>query len=178
MRAGKSQWLFHQLTQYADLKRAVLYVGHLDDIRTDVAMVDHHLTTHSSGGIALSPLITQQRVSHLGSLTVSEYEVIGIDEAQFFPDLLSLVPEWLRQGKRLYVGGLDGDYEMKPIGSVLPLIPYATTVTKLTAFCTLCLPERYEPAPYTKRLIAVSEQIYIGGDNIYVSVCGFHHRSS
>ena len=130
MRAGKTQWLFHHLTQCADLNRTVLYIGYASDNRTDVNSCNHGITTHSSGGVILSPAITRVKTSYLNELDVIKYDVIGIDEAQFYSDLIPSVTKWLHQGKRIYVAGLDGDYEMKPIGSVLSLIPLATMVTK------------------------------------------------
>lgn len=181
MRAGKTQWLFHHLTQCADLNRTVLYIGYASDNRTDVNSCNHGITTHSSGGVILSPAITRVKTSYLNELDVIKYDVIGIDEAQFYSDLIPSVTKWLHQGKRIYVAGLDGDYEMKPIGSVLSLIPLATMVTKLTAYCTYCLAPNvamaFTPAPYTRRIISVDSQIYIGGDDAYVSVCGDHHCS-
>ena len=59
--------------------------------------------------------------------------VIGIDEAQFFPDLRTFVLRAEVDHKILILAGLDGDSERRPFGQILDCIPLCDTVTKLTA---------------------------------------------
>jgi thymidine kinase len=83
----------------------------------------------------------------LTSIDISTADIISINEAQFFPDLIHFVEEALRQKKKVYVYGLDGDFQQKPFGQILLLIPFADSYTKLYAQC-MC----GKPAAFTKRL--------------------------
>jgi len=65
-------------------------------------------------------------------------KVIFIDEGHLFPDLKEFVELLLKDGKRVYVCGLDGDVERKKIGNILDIIPMCDKVSKLTSFCQIC----------------------------------------
>ncbi len=60
---------------------------------------------------------------------MTEYDVIGIDEGQFYPDLVPCVNEWVDMGKIVVVAALDGDFRRDPIGDVLKLVPKAVRTT-------------------------------------------------
>ena len=64
-----------------------------------------------------------------------EFEIIGIDEGQFFENLVPFCEEMANTGKCVIVAALDGTFERKPFGSVLELIPLSESVTKLDAVC-------------------------------------------
>lgn len=98
---------------------------------------------------------------------VQDYDCIGIDEGQFFPDLVQWVEEMANAGKHIIVAALDGTFQRKPFGDVLDLIPMAEAVTKLTAVCMQC----HQPASFSKRLGDETEVEVIGGAEKYISVC-------
>ena len=81
---------------------------------------------------------------------MSTSNVIFIDEGHLFPDLKEFVNLLLKDGKRVYVCGLDGDFERKKIGNILDLIPMCDKVSKLTSFCQIC--KDGTPGIFTKRL--------------------------
>jgi thymidine kinase len=95
-------------------------------------------------------------------------DVILINEGQFFPDLEEFVKQMLSCNKRIYVCGLDGDFERKKFGQILDLIPLCDKVTKLTSLCHLC--KNGTPGIFSKRLSLETEQTVVGSDN-YISVC-------
>nr|XP_048307830.1 thymidine kinase, cytosolic isoform X5 [Myodes glareolus] len=93
--------------------------------------------------------------------------VIGIDEGQFFPDIVEFC-EWMANaGKTVIVAALDGTFQRKAFGNILNLVPLAESVVKLTAVCMECFRE----AAYTKRLGMEKEVEVIGGADKYHSVC-------
>ena len=95
-----------------------------------------------------------------------------INEGQFFSDLYNAVCLLVNQHHKIvYIGGLDGDYQMKKFGQMIDLIPLADEVEKLRAICTQCK----KPAAFTKRLSKETEQKVIGCDN-YIPVCRNCHR--
>ena len=97
----------------------------------------------------------------------ADHDVIGIDEGQFFPDLVDFCDEMANAGKIVIVAALDGDFRRKPFGSVLELVPLAESVTKLTAVCTSC----FGTASFSKRIVNDTAVECIGGADKYIAVC-------
>uniref|UniRef100_A0A9L0JV09 Thymidine kinase n=1 Tax=Equus asinus TaxID=9793 RepID=A0A9L0JV09_EQUAS len=93
--------------------------------------------------------------------------VIGIDEGQFFPDIVEFSEAMANAGKTVIVAALDGTFQRKAFGAILNLVPLAESVVKLTAVCMECFRE----AAYTKRLGTEKEVEVIGGADKYHSVC-------
>jgi thymidine kinase len=95
-------------------------------------------------------------------------DVVLINEGQFFPDLEKFVKLLLVFGKKIYVCGLDGDFERKKFGQILDLIPLCDKVTKLSSLCSLC--KNGTPGIFSKRISSEKEQTIVGFDN-YIPVC-------
>jgi len=95
-------------------------------------------------------------------------EVILINEGQFFSDLYEVVIDMLKNKKKVYICGLDGDFERKKFGSIIDLLPHCDKVTKLTSLCSLCKDGTH--AIFTMRLTEEKEQTVVGADN-YIPVC-------
>ncbi len=64
---------------------------------------------------------------------VMNSEAIFINEAQFFPDLFDFVLGFL--DKKIYIYGLDGDFQQNKMGQILDLIPHCDSVVKLKSRC-------------------------------------------
>jgi len=100
-------------------------------------------------------------------------EVVGIDEAQFFDDVLPSVCGHLANlGKRVIVAGLDMDYRGKPFGPMPELLAVAEEVHKIHAICTSC----GSPAAYTQRLIESDELVVVGATGAYEARCRRCHE--
>lgn len=95
-------------------------------------------------------------------------DVILINEGQFFPDLYETVIDMLNNDKKIYICGLDGDFERKKFGSIIDLIPYCDKVRKLTSLCSLC--KNGTQAIFSMRLTNETEQTLVGSNN-YIPVC-------
>jgi thymidine kinase len=101
-------------------------------------------------------------------LEIAKSDVILINEGQFFPDLYDVVIDMLKYNKKVYVCGLDGDFERKKFGTILDLIPLCDKVTKLTSLCSQC--KNGTPGIFSMRLTNELEQTVVGSDN-YIPVC-------
>lgn len=146
--------------------RAVVVVPDLD------TRVTTHLYTHSQGTNTGVPV---QRVgaTALTHLDTADVDVIGVDEAQFFADLVPAVRAFLAAGKVVWVAGLSGDYLQRPMGDLLALIPLADNVLYLRALCLLC--RDGTKASFTKRLDGANHAVVdIGAADKYVAVCRRH----
>ena len=95
-------------------------------------------------------------------------DVIIINEGQFFEDLLPAINHMLQHNKKIYVGGLDGDFERKKFGQILDLIPLCDKVTKMTSLCGIC--KNGTAGIFSKRITKEKEQTVVGSDN-YIPVC-------
>jgi thymidine kinase len=186
MFSGKTTRLNYELTRFADKGLNTLKIIHSDDVRDDVSSSDSSGSTHNSSYRTLSRKITCIRTSELASVDVSDYHAIGVDESQFYPDLVSTIRRWVEEdGKHVRVAGLDGDAFKQKFGQTLDLIPMCDRVKKLTASCVLCLAELEKSnfhgnifsiaAPFTKRLGDSREQKEVGGSSKYIPVCRYHH---
>lgn len=95
-------------------------------------------------------------------------DVILINEGQFFKDLYSVVEDMLKSNKRVYVCGLDSDFERKKFGQILDLIPLCDKVTKLSSLCSQC--RDGTAGIFSMRLTPEKQQTLVGSDN-YIPVC-------
>ncbi len=178
MFSGKTTWLTLQLTKYADLGYPVVKIVY-DDKR--------EITTHNSSCQQPSQKIHVLHAKNLCDVNVCEYEIIGIDEAQFFGDLYDFVYDLVeKHGKFVNVVGLDGDSNKDVFGQVLKLCPISDSFKKMKACCKMCDDEQksttsnytnrvYTEAPFTKCMVSKDSQVLIGASNEYVPVCRKHH---
>lgn len=93
--------------------------------------------------------------------------MIGIDEGQFFPDLIDFCESFANSGKIVVVAALDGTYQRKAFGEIMNLVPLAENVIKLNAICMRC----FKNASFTKRISDEKAVEIIGGTDKYMSVC-------
>ena len=96
-----------------------------------------------------------------------DFSVIGVDEGQFFNDVVEFCENMANQGKIVIVAALDGTFERKPFRSILDLVPLAESVVKLTAVCNIC----HREAAFTKRKGNETAVEIIGGTDMYMAVC-------
>ena len=140
------------------------------------------LTSHHSSFSSLSEKIDCIASLKLSEVDVSGYDVIGIDEAQFFEDVDTVVRNWvLKDHKTVFVASLDGDFRANTFGKVHNLICICTSVEKLLSVCTYCTKQAHPyphvsmiPAPFTLRFKTaphVDGSKAIGGKEDYTAVC-------
>lgn len=188
MFSGKSTWLNNELTAQADRGFKVLKINHSLDDRPNINTESSGGSTHSSGYYGLSSKIDYQYVSALSHVVdVEQYTFIGIDEGQFFPDLVEYVKIWVDTQKRhLLVCGLDGDYKREKFGQIADLLPLADDFKKLRGTCRICMDQlilnQFQgPIPNNTGIFTAKKdrnntnQIDIGGEDKYIQVCRFHY---
>ena len=101
-------------------------------------------------------------------IQIANSKVILINEGQFFPDLLNFVNELLKYNKKIYICGLDGDFERKKFGQIIDLIPLCDKVEKLSSLCSIC--KNGKKGIFSMRLSNEKEQTVVGSEN-YIPVC-------
>lgn len=170
MFAGKSSELLRRVKALEAANKKVALVKSDRDTRYS----KNEITTHD--GLA-RPCHAVGSLAELRATVGEEYaniEVIAIDEAQFFPDLLSFCTEASdHDQKQIVVAGLDGDFQRHRFGQVLDLIPVSDSVTKLSADCAYC----GKAALFSLRIAADQRQEVVGGADKYAPVCRHHYVS-
>lgn len=153
-------------------RRVGLFKHSLDDRYSGVEQI----STHGGASADAEP------VTHSASigLVASSYDVIGIDEAQFFDDGLAEVCRAIvAAGGTVIVAGLDRDFRGEPFGPMPALLAHADDVMKLRAVCMKC---RSLEGTMTQRLIdgrpaaRSSPLILIGAAESYEARCRDCHE--
>jgi thymidine kinase len=104
---------------------------------------------------------------------VNNAEVILINEGQFFSDIERVIPLIEDLHKRVYICGLDGDFQKNKIGSLFELIPYCDNICKLKSLCSEC--RDGTPGLFSYRITNEVDQVVIGVDN-YKPLCRICYR--
>ena len=165
MFSGKSSELLKIINRFKLLGKKILAVNHVFDQRygSDKIISHDKKETKCKQIELLEPLIETDEYKNA--------EIIAIEEGHFFSDLVSFVNTSLDNNKKIYVAGLNGDYQMKPIGQILDLVPMCETITKLSALCLEC--NDGTEANFSKRINANGKQIFVGSKE-YIPVCRKH----
>lgn len=162
MYSGKTSKILDLYKQYKYCNISVLVINHALDKRYH----EEYLSTHDQKMI---PCIQTQYLQELeNNATLENAEVILINEGQFFDDLYVFVKQQLKNGKKIYVCGLDGDFERKKFGQMLDIIPLCDKVYKLHSLCADC--RDGTPALFSLRVVEERDQLLIGSNN-YKPVC-------
>ena len=158
MFSGKTTELFRRLLRCAAARENCLLIKYDRDNRYS----ESHASTHDEQMLNATSLKVLKPICDNTS-----FDVIGIDEGQFYPDIVEAVNTLVSQGKRVIISALDGDFMMRPFGDVLQLVPKADSVIKLNAVCALC----HKDASFTRRISAETQVEVIGGADKYVATC-------
>lgn len=169
MFSGKTTRLIQIYKTHTYIKKNVCVINYVEDTRYS----DTKLSTHDNMMIPcnfvgdlydewMNPNATYYSALH-------EADTILINEGQFFQRLKDVVVDMVDvHHKEVYVCGLDGDFERRPFGEILQLIPYCDSVEKLASLCAKCCDGTR--AIFSYRTTTESEQKVIGSAN-YIPLC-------
>lgn len=160
MFSGKTEELIRRLkrAKIANLKVEIFKPA------IDIRYHEQNIVSHDENSIISSPIDNSQTIL----LLANDVDVIGIDEAQFFDDMLPEVCDQLAlRGIRVIVAGLDMDYLAKPFGQMPNLLAKADYITKLHAICVKC----GNIANYSYRKEAKGPQVLLGEKDVYEPRC-------
>ena len=171
MFSGKSEEMMRRLRR-AEIagRRVVIFKPRIDD-RYDTADIVSHAGARMRG----------VAVASVSELTASAraFEVVGIDEVQFFSsEVVAAVLALADAGVRVVAAGLDRDFRRLPFGPMPELLAHAEFVDKLQAVCHRC----GGPATTTQRLVDgrpapySGETIIVGANEQYEARCRECHE--
>lgn len=164
MFSGKTTELQREFKEWSSINKTPLCINYTDDNR--YGDIYNNMYSHDQSTVEC---IKVKTLSEIEEELILENDIILINEGQFFSDLVEYSVLWCdKYNKKVIVCGLDGDFQRKPFGKILDLIPYADSVEKLSAYCKHC--SDGTKAIFTHRKSSEQEQIVIGADN-YEALC-------
>ena len=169
MFSGKTTQIIQIHNNYSYIGKKVVVINFSEDKR-------YHDTMLSTHDRKMIPCILSDDLVDNWSNTLNphyrdlnEADVILINEGQFFKGLKDVVLDMIeKQGKIVYICGLDGDFKRQKFGELLDLIPYCDKVTKLTSLCSVC--RNGKKGLFSCRVTKETAQVVIGSYN-YKPLC-------
>jgi thymidine kinase len=159
MFSGKTSSLLEAYTRHTIGQKKCLLVKHTNDNRySDVNVVVHDGRCLSSSAICDSLYVIDN--------IATKYQVICIDEIQFFEDAPIFCDKWANQGIIVEASGLCGTFTRSEFPVISKLIPLAEEVYKKSAICR----ETGKDAQFTYRTSNEVETVVIGGIDKYKPV--------
>jgi thymidine kinase len=89
------------------------------------------------------PIVTIEKLPPFEA--IAEFDTVGIDEAQRFPEIAEWADEVANRGKLVEVSALDGDYDREPFRNIIECVSVSERVQKLDSIC----PITGQPAPFS-----------------------------
>lgn len=161
MFSGKSTELIRRIKIYKISNKNCIIVKHQKDNRYQSApseIITHDFQTMNA--------ISTNSLSEIIDI-LEKYDVIGIDEGQFFQDITIVAENLANKGKIIIIAALDGTFQRLPFNKICDLIPLCEKVIKLNAVCKKC----FGNASFSKRITNEKEIEIIGGLEKYQPVC-------
>tara|TARA_B100000925_G_scaffold218258_1_gene167182 strand:+ start:51 stop:644 length:594 start_codon:yes stop_codon:yes gene_type:complete len=156
MFSGKTEELLRRVRRAKLAKQKIKIFKPKQDVRYSKKKV----TSHDNNSIKSKPINSPSKILEIAE----KFDVIGIDEAQFFDEsIVEVCNKLADSGKRVIVAGLDMDYMGKPFGPMPNLLAIAEYVTKVHAICT----RSGKMASYTHRIAKSDELILLGDTRKY-----------
>lgn len=160
--SGKTTELVRRLNRACIAKRVCVLVRWTKDTKPFIHSVNPECAVIFVN--TLSDLTTNEANTEI----MSRAEVIGIDEGQFFEDIVNVCATLALNKKMIFVAALDTTWRGVPFDNIAYLLTQSETITKFTAICIGCGSDN---AIFSKRLVSSTDLILVGGHEAYVPHC-------
>lgn len=173
MFSGKSEELLRRIRRGIIAKQQVLLFKPTIDNRYEVDKISTH------NGNSYESVCINDAKEILDYVKDKKYDIIGIDEVQFFSEnIVGVINLLADNGVRVIVAGLDMDFKGEPFYPMPEIMAISEMVTKLHAVCNKCGHE----ASRSQRLIDGKPAKYddpivvIGASESYEARCRHCHE--
>lgn len=170
MYSGKTSWLIQVMNKHCFSKKRVLKINSCKDTRKSI---ENGITsTHNPSITKVHEDMVCVKTDLLQNVNVEEFDVIGIDECQWYDDLSETIQGWLSKSKKIYCVGLDSNFHGKKYGTISELLPFADEFKKKSSDCVIC----HQRAIFSKILTenhSGNSYVVDNGEN-YAPVCREH----
>jgi thymidine kinase len=178
MFSGKTSYCLNKIALFVELNLKVLYINIDFDDRSDLEFSTHNPIFNNidfKKKDKINENLTMIKVRDLSNITFDSYDIIMIDEAHFFDDIIKFTKKLLDNKKHVIIATLIADYKGNKFGKVLDLIPICDEIVRLESYCIECSKQKkINKAIYSKRITKNKESIDIGGSDKYIAVCREH----
>ncbi|MGV3032653.1 thymidine kinase, partial [Staphylococcus chromogenes] len=132
MFSGKSEELIRRLRRGVYAKQKVIvFKPTIDDRYHKEKIVSHNGNAIEAINITEAKEIEQH--------DLSDVDIIGIDEIQFFDrTVVDIAQDLAKKGYRVITAGLDMDFKGEPFDPVPEMLAVSEHITKLQAVCAVC----------------------------------------
>jgi thymidine kinase len=155
MFSGKTSLLQSKYLRYKYTGKTRTLVKYGEDDRYDKDYIVNH------DGIK-SPCIKSLTLAEIEK-DIQDFEVICIDEIQFYPDAVEYCEKWANEGRIVIACGLTGTFQREPFPVITELVPKAEEIIHAQAICE----STGENASFTIRLSKETGVKVIGGADKY-----------
>ena len=160
MFSGKTEELIRRLKRARIARQKV----EIFKPQIDVRYSEDEVVSHDSNSIRSTPVSSSRNIP----LMISDVDVVGIDEAQFFDKgLVEVAVKLADLGVRVIIAGLDMDFKGIPFGPIPGLMAIADDVTKVHAICVKC----GNIAQFSHRLSDKEQVVLLGEKDVYEPLC-------
>jgi len=181
MFSGKTSYLLNKIALFVELNLKVLYINIDFDDRSELEFSTHNPIFNNvdfKNKNKMNENLTMSKVRDFSNISFESYDIIMIDEAHFFDDIIKFTKKLLDNKKHVIIATLIADYKGNKFGKVLDLIPICDEVVRLESYCIECSKQKkINKAIYSKRITKNKESIDIGGSDKYVAVCREHYAN-
>ena len=169
MFSGKTEELIRRIKRATFARqRVVIFKPQIDTRYSEENVVSHDRNAVGSTPIATASDIIDYLRSHSKNSAEFDFDVVGIDEAQFFGmELVNVCNTLANNGVRVIIAGLDMDFQGTPFGPIPALCAVADEVAKVHAICVKCGALAY----VSHRLVHDQNQVLIGEQAEYEPLC-------
>lgn len=170
MFSGKSTELISRMRLYNFTGKKSVIIKYTRDARyADASKFTTHDDAHMS---VASPILTTDK---LMDIKCADYDVIGIEELQFFDDAYEFCCDMLKQKKILIATALNGTWKQEIFPNLLKILPLTFIVQKEGAVCSRCGKHGDNNdvvrADVSHKITKSSDLIEIGGADMYQALC-------
>ncbi len=156
MFSGKTEELIRRLKRAKFANQKVIIFKPITDNRYS----ENKVVSHDANEIFSHSVKTANEILDL----IEEFDVVAIDEAQFFDtEIVDVCNQLANSGIRVIVAGLDMDFKGKPFGPMPNLMAIAEFVTKVHAICV----KTGNIANFSHRITENDELVLLGEKNAY-----------
>ncbi len=179
MFSGKTSYLLNKISLMVELDLKVLYINIDFDDRSEIEYSTHNPFFNNldfKKRDKINENLTMIKSRDLSNISTDAYDIIMIDEAHFFDDIVKFTKKLLDNKKHIVIATLIADFKGNKFGKVLDLIPISDEIIKLESYCIECSKQKkINKAVFSKRISKNKESIDIGGSDKYIAVCREHY---
>jgi thymidine kinase len=184
MFSGKTELLISRLHRVLYARKRLRIVKPARDTRTQGFIASRAVNPDGTTEISdqLSATMVRDEADFRRIAGADDYDVLAVDEAQFFPldeplrdslgwfgrAIRSLMRERRGSNLRIIVAGLDMDFAEEPFGPIPGLLAMADQVDKLTGVCMVC---GSDAGYISHRIVPGEAQLVVGDAGEYQVRC-------